>query len=71
MVMAYPIIFMSMLTLLVTRSISSQVDAACDPTQVVEDLDYCGASLLLGTPWVPPTKLCCRSIKRNKMKCIL
>ncbi|ESQ39747.1 hypothetical protein EUTSA_v10001126mg [Eutrema salsugineum] len=59
-----------MLTLLVTTSISSQIDAACDATQISEDLQYCGESLILGYPWSPPSKLCCRNIQRNKMKCI-
>ncbi|CAA7012959.1 unnamed protein product [Microthlaspi erraticum] len=61
---------MFMLSLLVTRSSSSQVNAPCTPMQVSEDYDYCDDSLLLGPPWVPPLKVCCDSIRMNKMKCI-
>jgi len=70
MVRAYTIVSMFLLTLLVTRVTSSQVNAPCTWTEISEEYDYCGDSLTRGVPWVSPLKVCCDTIKLNKMKCI-
>lgn len=71
MMRAYTILPMFMLTLLlVTRSASSQGSAPCSQMEISQNLDYCGDSLLLGAPWVPPLQVCCDTIKMNKMQCI-
>lgn len=69
---AYTIVSMVMLTLLVTilTPSQSQVDASCTQTEISEEYDYCQDSLMLGVPWVFPLKVCCDSIRMNKMKCI-
>ncbi|XP_010490205.1 PREDICTED: uncharacterized protein LOC104767943 [Camelina sativa] len=71
MMRTYTIVSMLTVTLLVTRITSSQVDdASCTPTEISEEYDYCGDSLMLGVPWVFLLKVCCDSIQRDKMKCI-
>ncbi|CAA7012958.1 unnamed protein product [Microthlaspi erraticum] len=71
MMRSYTILPMFMLTLLlVTRSASSQGSAPCSQLEISQNLDYCGAALILGAPLVPPLGVCCATVKMNKMQCI-
>ncbi|ESQ47452.1 hypothetical protein EUTSA_v10022111mg, partial [Eutrema salsugineum] len=60
---------MFMFALLIMRLKSTQAQPPCTMERLYDEFSYCADSLMLGTPWVPPSKNCCEYIQIDSMSC--